>query len=260
MRDSKDRACIPRERPILFNGAMVRAILAGQKTQTRRVVKRRRGWPIEFVGGMGDFNDPSCWGFECSETAAWWLLKDDGDPGSHQIPCPFGEPGDRLWVRETWGVVSNAWDDDGNICEWNPDRDNKEIHELPFGNGYYSGHVIYAADGAYEWAGDDDGGGEPRSAWHPSIHMPRAASRITLEITGVRVERLHDISEDDCWAEGIEAVDGALDDVKIIEMANRMGRSFEDAAPTFAALLGSTGAVWAENPWVWVIEFKLVTP
>ncbi|WP_231907916.1 hypothetical protein [Cupriavidus sp. USMAHM13] len=94
-----------KERPILFSGAMVRAILDGRKTQTRRVATRKRGWPIHFVGGgpVGgpDWNDPSCWGFEDPDTTTWWLLKSDGD-GSCQIPSPYGQAGDRLWVRETW--------------------------------------------------------------------------------------------------------------------------------------------------------------
>jgi hypothetical protein len=92
--------------------------------------------------------------------------------------------------------------------------------------------------------------------------MPRWASRILLEIVSVRVERLQDISEKDCWAEGIEAVDGLLDDMKIYEAARRMNRPFEDAAPTYAALwesINGTGS-WDANPWVWVVEFRRVTP
>ncbi|KAF6681957.1 hypothetical protein HFD98_26970, partial [Pseudomonas sp. EKM23D] len=75
------------------------------------------------------------------------------------------------------------------MIDWTPDRPATPIREMPFGRGYYSGHAIYRADGEAVWAGDDDGGGDDRSAWKPSIHMPRAASRILLEITDVRVER-----------------------------------------------------------------------
>jgi hypothetical protein len=220
---------------------MVRAILAGQKTQTRRIMKPqptpvddepgKHWWPADAFQSMVRVEDEL-------QSPKWTGIAGDC--------CPHGKPGDRLWVRETWGVVSNAWDDDGNICEWNPDRDNKEIHELPFGQGYYSGHVIYAADGEFQWAGDDDGGGEPRSAWHPSIHMPRAASRITLEITGVRVERLRDITESDAEAEGCTA---ALDDGPTY---------YDDFASLWRSINGTDS--WDANPWVWVIEFKRVTP
>lgn len=101
------------------------------------------------------------------------------------------------------------------------------------------------------------GGREPAP-----FNMPRWASRILLEIVSVRVERLQDISEDDCWAEGIDAVDGALDDMAILDLAKRMNRSCHDAAPTYAALWESINGAgsWDANPWVWVVEFKRVTP
>jgi hypothetical protein len=228
-----------KERPILFNGPMVRALLDGSKTQTRRVVR---------------------YGMASGRSVAYQKTQAFQDELTPY--CPYGQPGDRLWVRETWGVVSNDWDADGNLTDWTPDRPATPITEMRFGQGYYSGHAIYAADGSYEWAGDDDGGGEPRSAWHPSIHMPRAASRILLEIVSVRVERLQDISEDDCWAEGIDAVDGALDDMAILNLAKRMNRSCHDAAPTYAALWESINGAgsWDTNPWVWAVEFKRVTP
>ncbi|WP_430930455.1 hypothetical protein [Pseudomonas aeruginosa] len=172
--------------------------------------------------------------------------------------CPYGQPGDRLWVRETWGVISNTWDESGNMVDWTPDRPATPIRELPFGSGYYSGHAIYAADGPMEWAGDDDGGGEPRSAWKPSIHMPRAISRILLEITAVRVERLQDISEEQALAEGVrgEPCDHAR------QACSDIGCWGDTAKGAFGFLweqLSGAGA-WQANPWVWVVEFKRVTP
>lgn len=234
-----------KERPILFSGAMVRALLDGTKTQTRRALKVR-------CQEIGERDDGSRWPWsEHPDTAA-----------DHWHPCPYGQPGDRLWVRETWGVVSNAWDDAGNLVDWFPDRPATAIADMPFGQGYYSGHAIYAADGSYEWAGDDDGGGEPLSAWHPSIHMPRAASRILLQIVSVRVERLQAISEADAWDEGIEACCGELDYVSMARFSRSMGRSIEDAGPSYAALWESINGAgsWDANPWVWVVEFKRVTP
>lgn len=235
------------ERGILFSGAMVRALLDGTKTQTRRVVK--------------DI-DPG----RLAETMskAQWAKVNRELPESFgaRYFCPYGQPGDRLWVRETWGVVSNAWDDAGNLVDWIPDRPAKAITELRFGQGYYSGHAIYAADGSYEWAGDDDGGGEPRSAWHPSIHMPRAASRILLEITSVRVERLQDIGEADAIAEGVqphEVRQFALFGLNAHERAELYRQAAVGPYRGLWESIHGAGS-WDANPWVWVVEFKRVQP
>jgi putative SOS response-associated peptidase YedK len=221
-----------KERPILFNSQMVRALLDGSKTQTRRVVKSWNPKGIDNLPVPADvayLRDFTC----------------------YRSTCPYGQPGDRLWVRETWGVVSNVWDEDGNLVDWVPDRPATAIVEMPFGQGYYSGHAIYAADGYYEWAGDDDGGGEPRSAWHPSIHMPRAASRILLEIVSVRVERLHDIGTEEIEAEGVVTSDASIMEYGCRARVMDFTRLWE----------GINGAgSWDANPWVWVVEFKRVAP
>ncbi|SWU87190.1 morphogenetic protein [Klebsiella pneumoniae] len=154
--------------------------------------------------------------------------------------CPFGAVGDRIWVRETWGVVSHAFSDDGLMIDWVPDRPATAIHEMPFGNGYYSGYAIYAADGDFTW-GDDDGYEDGRSCWKPSIHMPRAASRILLEITDVRVERLRSMSQDDARAEGVIAASGPME----------AGLAFREL---WDSIYGEES--WKANPWVWVIKFK----
>ena len=217
-----------KERPILFTGPMVHAILDGSKTQTRRIAK-------EFAG------------------------RDNLDAILRRFPnqngCPYGQPGDRLWVRESWGVVSNDWDANGNLTDWTPDRPATAITEMRFGQGYYSGHAIYAADGSYEWAGDDDGGGEPRSAWHPSIHMPRAASRILLEIVSVRVERLQDIGEADARAEGVTIEDQHMRGYCAGEFLPPSIRAYRDLWES----INGAGS-WGANPWVWVVEFKRVAP
>lgn len=129
-----------REHPIIFSAPMVRAILEGRKMQTRRVCKGAR---------------------ELSRAADWQIDL-----------CPYGQRGDRLWVRETWGVVSYAFDEAGDRVEWTPDRPAKPIRDMRFGKrGYYTGHVIYAADGSFEWTDEDDG--ELRSAWKPCMAIDR---------------------------------------------------------------------------------------
>ncbi|HFH3001680.1 TPA: hypothetical protein ACGJRO_004080 [Pseudomonas aeruginosa] len=233
-----------KERPILFTGPMVRAILEGRKTATRRIAK-----PVKHPD-LGNIYAPGA-------------LVLEREP-QHVIDraCPYGQPGDRLWVREAWGVISNTWDESGNMVDWTPDRPATPIRDLPFGSGYYSGHAIYAADGPMEWAGDDDGGGESRSAWKPSIHMPRAISRILLEITAVRVERLQDITDDQAEAEGVERPENITNvdvwDGAERELFNAMNQPRARFRRLWSDINGSES--WDSNPWVWVVEFKRVTP
>jgi len=197
------------ERPILFSGEMVRAILAGTKTQTRRPVKPQ---PDVYQGyeATGD-GDPG-W---CLE---WPKMPEDGlfpGPAGPAFAlanyCPFGAPGDRLWVRETF-------------------KDHSEIapEERP---------VLYRADDP-----------QPQDiTWQPSIHMPRWASRLTLEVTGVRVERLQEISEEDARAEGCGI------DTEFCKSPPRV-----DFASTWERLYGLQS--WIDNPWVWVVEFRRARP
>ncbi|HDZ0521115.1 TPA: hypothetical protein RRU07_003427 [Klebsiella pneumoniae] len=217
-----------KERGMIFNGEMVRAILDGRKTQTRRPIK----WKQTRFTEIGEREDGSNWPWseDAEHACDFWH------------PCPFGAVGDRIWVRETWGVASHAFSDDGLMIDWVPDRPATAIHEMPFGNGYYSGYAIYAADGDFTW-GDDDGYEDGRSCWKPSIHMPRAASRILLEITDVRVERLRSMSQDDARAEGVIAASGPME----------AGLAFREL---WDSIYGEES--WKANPWVWVIEFKRV--
>lgn len=245
------------ERPILFNSDMVRTILDGRKTQTRRCVKPILNKDGNYIhGGNVDLAHKEILEWRLQD-GRWFGLY--GYTTAAYADCPYGQVGDRLWVRETWGVISHSFNEDGDMIEWTPDRPATHVHELKFGCGYYTGHVIYASDGDHEWAGDDDGGGEPRSAWHPSIHMPRAASRITLEITNVRIERLHRISESDSMQEGSECL--------ITKNCTAEDRSFlnlpimDDLHPYkngFALQWNSIYGNWKSNPWVWAIEFKVV--
>lgn len=230
-----------RERGMIFNAEMVRAILNGSKTQTRRVAD---------VGRERGFNVPVVFGKEGRVSSVYFT------PGVARC-CPFGDVGDRIWVRETWGVVSHELDEDGRIADWIPDRPATPIQEMPFGNGYYSGHAIYAADGAFTW-GDEDGYEDERSCWHPSIHMPRAASRISLEITAVRVERLNAISEEDAKSEGVTPAGNLLPEHPGTYLTPTGDFATAEVAfqRLWESIYGEEG--WQSNPWVWVIEFKRV--
>ena len=160
-----------RERPILFNTEMVRAILEGRKTQTRRSMKGN--W-FDFIG-EDDFG----------------VTMLDPELREHYIKFPLGIIGDRLWVRESWVELVSFYDEDGVFCP-------------------SEGKVFYKADGKPDFVLLDDNECELEDQnvkWKPSIHMPYSACRIHLEITNVRIERLQDISEEDAIAEGFRAGD-----------------------------------------------------
>lgn len=223
-----------RERGMIFNAEMVRALLDGRKTQTRRVLTPRQLGLIELAAIAGE-----CYPLESGQQHA-------NSQSYYRELCPFGGVGDRMWVRETWAVVSHAFDDDGLMVDYVPDRQSKAVHEKAFGRGYYSGHAIYAADGGFTWS-DDDGCVDGRSCWKPSIHMPHWASRITLEITDVRVERLKYIPRAGIIAEGYPAereIDGGDYD------------PFLWYRDLWESIYGYGS--WQANSWVWVVEFKRV--
>lgn len=215
-----------RERPILFNGAMVRAILEGRKTQTRRVVKLPHQnplgeWQATTVGGPHGGTDAR--GNVQPEQAAIWHTRT-----GETLCCPIAEPGDVLWVRETWADLTATH---GQRQEWfNPETRLYERSVKPF--------IWYRADGEQPGV-DVEPGGE---RWRPSIHMPRWASRLRLAVNGVRVERLQDTSDVDVTAEGAIPGNGAT------------------ARGAFVTLWDSAygAGAWDANPWVWVVEFERV--
>lgn len=197
-----------KERPILFNADMVRAILDGRKTQTRRIVKPQ---PLEGV-----VLDSS------------WIR-------------PFSV-GQRLWVRETFSP----------IYPQDPHYNNGNPIEYDYKATYQHGDRL----------GDDLG---IQKIWKPSIHMPREASRITLEVTGVRVERLQDIEEEDAVAEGIEQTEPFFDCPcwrDYMEPDWETSSFPDNPVGSYASLWESIHGPksWNQNPWVWVIEFRRVEP
>jgi hypothetical protein len=198
-----------KERPILFSAPMVRAILTGKKTQTRRIVKGRpeNNTRVGRKGHQAHIESP-----EALEH------------------CPYGKPGDRLWVRETW--VQFVARPDGAM----------KVQGMP-----NTAVIDYKADySSAQLAATYDSDGDimrlPR--WRPSIHMPRWASRITLEVRGVRIERLQDISEEDAKAEGMQNLNDPYRSLTSIF------RSLWDG-------LNGERAPWESNPLVWVIEFRI---
>ena len=183
-----------KERPILFSAPMVRAILDGRKTQTRRIVKN-----IGIVPGIGE------------------ILKGSDDIKEWPELCPYGKPGDRLWVRETF-----CYHDDLAM-------------------------YLYKADDV------------TCCKWKPSIHMPRIASRILLEVVNVRVERLNDISEEDAIAEGINLPSpyvGIGMDGEVIESETISWMPSDYYKELWESINGPGS--WDLNPWVWVVEFKIL--
>lgn len=216
-----------REHPILFSPPMVRAILEGRKTQTRRAISHFDGstYALDPANVRWQFNEGS------DDQRVDWRNKWYAYPknsGSSAFPvyglrCPFGQPRDRLWVRETWA---------------------------PCGKQSYpaADMVRHGDDGAIHRATWDR---SPPSRWRPSIFMPRWASRITLEVTGVRVERLQEISEEDALAEGVirRPIEGEPD----LSLPARDGYQW-----LWDTLNAKRGFGWEKNPWVWVVEFKRV--
>ncbi len=229
-----------RERPILFNGAMVRAILSGAKTQTRRAAKLPHQnplgrWEPSTSGGHGARDRK---GELVPEHVCIWHTR----TGETYL-CPFGEPGDRLWVRETWGVGSrpDPWGGFDGI-EYRADEDGLDYgDDLPC-------HKVQTPD--------DVCLGDYRLGWKPSSHMPRWACRLMLEITAVRVERLQAISEADAISEGASV--NVLPDIRLPRSHPRaaLPMVYAGSREIFADLWDSTGGDWDSNPWVWVIEFN----
>lgn len=197
-------------RPILFSAPMIRAILDGRKSQTRRIIKPQ---PRQIDGGWQYGKKYQNHAFGAAATPATDIF--------YPYQCPYGQPGDHLWVRETW---------------------------QKFGKEY-----AYAAT---------DGDVFSETKWRPSIHMPRDASRITLQITDIRAERLHDITESDAIDEGINFTTQNGGPNKYYdnyhtgrwmdsEMLNNPIASYR----TLWETINGPGS-WEQNPWVWVIEFS----
>ena len=241
------------EKPILFNTEMVKAILDGRKTQTRRIVRLTEFQKAISHGYDWMFRDKrGLW----NEVPASWLLRNK---------CPYGRPGDLLWVRETW--KPGAWRDDGRIAidykaspeltktpwltipEEYPGKQFDELWEQ-WTNELRDMGWFPDKNGVYQWES-----GQSPLKWRPSIFMPRWASRITLRMTDVWVERVQEISEADVQREGWFFQNH--------DLSKRYDPvTMDTARQWFAELWDSVNAKrgfsWDSNPWVWVVEFEKV--
>lgn len=208
------------ENPIRCNNDMVRAILDGRKTQARRVIEPQPA--CDMPGAYFDaYNGGPQWN--------WWLPDNRLCNGHDIIRCPYGRPGDRLWVQETHSWITLAENEATAMCT--------DCRRHPDG---YPVHMLYRAD-----FGEHD---DQPMEWSPFADMPRWASRTNLEVTGVRVQRVQDIGRDDALAEGIAQPEDGI--------------PVTDAVTWFQVLWDSINARrgygWDVNPFVWVIEFRVI--
>jgi hypothetical protein len=200
---------------------MVRALLDGSKTQTRRIVKQLD--PAQGAVTAGNDGKPMrvCWAF-----------------GGPVIQCPYGIPGDRLWVRENW------YCDDYRVQK-GPYLEVDGARDL----------TVYFADNPRPYEAE-------QPVWRPSIHMPRWACRILLEVVSVRVERLNDCSEADAKAEGIKRIKDGFERWHPCPTDTQHEGLTRDPVLSYRGLWESINGAgsWDANPWVWVVEFKRVLP
>jgi hypothetical protein len=214
-----DAATAVKERPMIFSGPMVKAILAGNKTQTRRVIRN----PEKYSH-----------------------IRDCG------FCCPHGQPGDRLWVRETW---SDAMSDDGPVICYRANLDRRYLHF----DAWPIEYDRYPECRFANWASDLERGIEGH--WRSLFHMPRWAARIILEITDVRVQRLQEINEADARAEGFPIpgtqpciVNGEPGEVTFFDPRTAFAYGWN------AINSKRPGCAWIDNPWTWAITFKRLKP
>lgn len=228
-----------KERPMLFSGSMVRALLDGRKTQTRRIIKPQPE-PIP--------SDPGKHWWACNNVQMMVGIEGElrDEPGMAGSFCPYGGPGDRLWVRETFKIEPTPGCSFGDFMMGRKHSaiykaDDRRIDlsgEVVTGNGF----VIDVGSEASDYPMEKYG------AWRPSIHMPRWASRITLEITDVRLERLNEISPEDAKAEGVGNCGYAFPRGNHIDI--------ESFARLWESINGPGS--WDINPWVWALTFRKV--
>lgn len=226
-----------KERPILFSSAMVRAIIAGNKTVTRRIVKPQPPCACRYAIN-GAQSAALCFADELGSDGNLVCVPPTPRSKDHRLPCPYGAPGDRLWVKETWrpNCVAGAG---VHVISYTADGENRTFHPAEIGDAWTM----------------------PKAAVRGNVSplfLPRWASRVLLEVVGVRVERLQDITEEDACAEGFRGAEHDHFD------GERFYRAEEGSAlVSFRCLwhqLNGDRSPWSNNPWVWRVEFRRVQP
>jgi len=246
-----------KERPILMSAPMVRASLSGRKTNTRRIFTIPSWSDSDY---MPPLLYPGLDGYHMVAEPSRCLAP---------VPCPYGKPGDRLWVRETWRPYS--WPPHHITVQMRADGEIVDVDVPDTVKGdHWTESICESAnlecqraecdfDGEnYSWDGDDN----CPIKWRPSIFMPRWVSRLTLEITQERIERLQDISEQGCIAEGIES-DGDGHYANYLDPADdKLVGCWMGPKPSFASLWDSINGVgsWAANPLIRALAFKVIHP
>jgi hypothetical protein len=216
-----------KEHPIIFNSEMVRAILDGRKSQTRRVIKA----PVLYLDCFqAKVRPPTT--IKQGKDGVWYFSWYGDTAGGFGLKCPYGGIGDRLWVRETVRACedSNGWDGVYYLA----DAEFRVIENTPEAGERWGELYNYR---------------KKKGAKVPSIHMPRWASRITLEVKRVWVEWVQEITVDDVYAEGLERQETDFEELNCGERFRRLWDSIN----------AKRGFGWDENPWVWCVEFEVAT-
>lgn len=245
-----------KERPIIFSGDSVRAIIDGRKTQTRRPIKDVPRDAHTFCR-VSDGWVIWCGGRSCGDQAEYDRFTAESYPEGGGIRCPYGQPGNRLWVRETWQFVDgNARHRNtafvegipsarlGPAAPWKGVQDTRPI----------TWRAMYRADGPapeHKLYGN--------FPWNSPVYMPRWASRLLLEVTDVRVQRLQEISEQDAQAEGVP-FDGTywLGGLHLVKGTLQCWPTASEAFARAWDVINGKRATWSSNPWVWAITFRVV--
>lgn len=226
------------EKPIIFSGPMVKAILEGRKTQTRRIIKPQP--PRSLYNNKG---------------SGYWITVEIDGHSHGPWQCPYGSKGDLLWVKETYAIESN-WLIESNEKYPPPFNDGRPINWLEEeGVKFWEQCHYRATDPTPELCYHNDVDNEPTVKWRPSIFMFKWACRLWIEILDVRVERLQDISEEDAKAEGSQ--------IPCAELPKSCQQATLTERTQFSRIWDSINGKkhpWENNPWVWVIEFKKVIP
>ena len=235
------------ERPILFSGPMVRAILAGQKTVTRRVVTPQPHGDGRWSHIVASTDAKKCglWYLSVPDPSGARFTDRGREREVARVRCPHGMPGDMLWVRETWASPSKhivAYDSDATCGAYLSDGGGNFVW-MPHG------YIVESEreHGHHNRIGRRFGLKAYGGRWRPSIHMPRWASRITLRVEGVRVERLHAINDEDALREGVCVLDGVAGTTTPRE---RFAELWDE--------INGKRAPWESNPWVWRVAFSVV--